>query len=232
MSGNPTFECPVCGYKGPFRSQSASTGNRKYARCPNCCALERHRLQKLVFESVTRPLDLTQISLLHLAPENVHERMFRSVGQYTSADLSMSNVDYHYDLQQRAPFDNNRFDIVFASHVLEHVPKDDFALKEIARILRPGGLAFLPVPIVVEKTIEYPEPNPFEEFHVRAPGSDYFDRFSKHFVRVDRYDSSNFDEHFQLYLYEDRTIYPTTSCPWRTPTSGERHLDYVPVCYA
>lgn len=43
--------------------------------------------------------------------------------------------------QVQLPFGNNTFDLVFASHVLEHVPwyRVPSALEEVHRILKPGG---------------------------------------------------------------------------------------------
>lgn len=57
------------------------------------------------------------------------------------------------------PFPDRAFDLVICSHVLEHVPDDAFVLAEIRRLLRPGGTAFLNVPIHDE---HYDDPN-----HVR-----------------------------------------------------------------
>jgi IS5 family transposase len=79
------------------------------------------------------------------------------------------------------------------------------ARAEIARVLTPGGIAILPVPIVAHETIEHPEPVPAECNHVRAPGLDYFDRYREHFGRVEVYRSSDFAEHFQTWTWEDRT---------------------------
>lgn len=44
------------------------------------------------------------------------------------------------------PFDNNYFDIILCNHVLEHIINDQSALKEIERILSPGGILILGVP--------------------------------------------------------------------------------------
>jgi ubiquinone/menaquinone biosynthesis C-methylase UbiE len=50
--------------------------------------------------------------------------------------------------EQRLPFDDNTFDEVYASHVLEHVPwyNTVIALRDVHRILKPGGLAEFWVP--------------------------------------------------------------------------------------
>ncbi len=44
------------------------------------------------------------------------------------------------------PFSNEIFDRVIAAEVLEHVPSDQRAMTEIARVLRPGGLLAVTVP--------------------------------------------------------------------------------------
>jgi ubiquinone/menaquinone biosynthesis C-methylase UbiE len=44
------------------------------------------------------------------------------------------------------PFADNSFDRVVAAEVLEHIPDDVTAISEIARVLRPGGVAAVTVP--------------------------------------------------------------------------------------
>ena len=44
------------------------------------------------------------------------------------------------------PFDDGSFDKVVAAEVLEHLPADQIAMNEIARVLRPGGMAAVTVP--------------------------------------------------------------------------------------
>jgi len=44
------------------------------------------------------------------------------------------------------PFPDNSFDRVIAAEILEHVPRDRGAMTEIARVLRPGGIAAVTVP--------------------------------------------------------------------------------------
>ncbi len=46
----------------------------------------------------------------------------------------------------RMPFADDSFDIVIAAEVLEHIPADQAAMAEIARVLRPGGIAAVTVP--------------------------------------------------------------------------------------
>lgn len=46
----------------------------------------------------------------------------------------------------RLPFADASFERVIAAEVLEHVPDDERAMAELARVLRPGGLAAITVP--------------------------------------------------------------------------------------
>ena len=225
------FKCPVCGYSGPFQDLNPSTGLRRHAKCPHCGALERHRLQYLVINILLDNRDTSSSKMLHFAPESVFRKFFSDrFGQYETADIAMKDVDHQVDLQE-LPFKDQTYDFVFASHVLEHIPDDGKAISEIRRILKPNGIAVLPVPLVAEKTIEYPGPNPHEAHHVRAPGVDYFDRYERFFARVEKFRSDSLPAEYQLFVFENRSQWPTKECPLRPPMQGEKHIDIVPVCY-
>lgn len=231
---NPTkkkFECPICLYKGPFMDLNPPAGLRKHAMCPKCNALERHRIQSLVLMNVLKNVNASKMKMLHFAPEEFFKPIFNNqFGKYETADMNMNGFDHKIDLQ-KLPFDDESYDFVFASHVLEHIPDDKKAIEEIRRVLKPNGIAILPVPLICEKTIEYPEPNPNEAYHVRAPGMDYFERYEPYFSNVEKIASDTLPEKYQLFLYEDRSIWPTEKCPLRTSMYGEKHIDIVPVCY-
>ena len=49
---------------------------------------------------------------------------------------------YKFDIQDM-PFEDNTYDLIWCSHVLEHVPDDRRALSEIRRILTPNGIAVI-----------------------------------------------------------------------------------------
>lgn len=57
-------------------------------------------------------------------------------------------VDYVLDCSRRLPFPDNTFEVIYASHVLEHVPwyQVERTLREWTRILAPGGALELWVP--------------------------------------------------------------------------------------
>jgi SAM-dependent methyltransferase len=226
-----SFFCPVCGYEGPFMDVNPQTGLRKNAKCPKCNALERHRLQYLALSTVLDSIEASKLRMLHFAPEPFFRKFLsQRFGQYETADIEMEGVDFKVDIQS-LQFTDETYDFVFASHVLEHVPDDIKAISEIRRILKPGGIALLPVPIVSDVTIEYPEPNPSEAYHLRAPGYDYFERYKQYFSKIEQITSNSFPEKYQLFLCEDRSQWPTRECPLRTSMKGDKHIDIVPICY-
>lgn len=224
------FQCPICGYYGRFESFGPETGVRKNARCPGCGSLERHRLQYLVFRDTIAGLNTKAMSMLHVAPEFFFRRIFREqFGIYVTADLMADDVDRKEDLTKMT-FPDNSFDFIYASHVLEHVQDDFQALAEIKRVLKPQGIAILPVPVIGEKTVEYPGPNPHEFDHVRSTGKDYYEKYKVPFTSVKLYSSGDFDPRYQLYVYEDRSR-KIASMPLRPAVPGDKHEDIVPVCF-
>ena len=225
------FACPICRFEGRFVTDRTLWAQRYAALCPLCRSPERHRLQILAMEELRKSLDFTMLSALHIAPEFALSPILRSwFGDYTTADINPVGVDLVVDLNA-IDLPDNSYDVVYASHVLQYIPADNIALKEIARILKPGGFAVLPVPLVGQMTIEYPGPVVSEYGHVRAPGYDYFERYSTHFSSVTTYSSGDFDEKFQLYIYEDRSRYPSKACPYRIASQGARHRDVVPIAF-
>ena len=55
-------------------------------------------------------------------------------------------------------YEAGSFDLLICSHVLEHIPDDRAALSEIYRVLRPGGLALIMVPIDRNRDETYEDP--------------------------------------------------------------------------
>ena len=48
-----------------------------------------------------------------------------------------------HDLDIKLPWDDNMFDVVTASQIIEHVADTDLLLKEIYRVLKPGGYTII-----------------------------------------------------------------------------------------
>jgi ubiquinone/menaquinone biosynthesis C-methylase UbiE len=67
----------------------------------------------------------------------------------------------HHDIQASLtalPFPDRSFDAAICSEVIEHIRSDETAVRELARVLRPGGVLYVSVPAV---------PAPYDPAHVR-----------------------------------------------------------------
>lgn len=84
--------------------------------------------------------------ILHFAPERDMLRRMRDNPLYESADLHQPGVTHRVDIT-RVPLPDASYDVVIANHVLEHIPDDRQAMRELFRLLKPGGSAVLSVPI-------------------------------------------------------------------------------------
>ena len=187
------YDCPICGYNGPFMDKN----NRLRAKCPKCGELERARMAMLVVNQIYDAKKASETDVLHVSPENFLRKIFKEkYKSYISSDLYREDVDHQFDIQS-IPYPDSSFDLVFASHVLEYVKDDRQAIQEIKRVLRPGGLAFLPVPMLHDKTIDFEERPPNKRI-IRETGIDYFDRYREVFSEVTVYEPSSFDEKFNL----------------------------------
>ncbi|MBK7965266.1 MAG: class I SAM-dependent methyltransferase [Bacteroidetes bacterium] len=65
--------------------------------------------------------------------------------------LDVRNVDLKSCSAENLPFEDHSFDMVYSSHVLEHIPDRTKALNEIYRVLKVGGIHFCVVPTTMEK---------------------------------------------------------------------------------
>ncbi len=76
------------------------SGFRSNAKCAKCGSLERHRLQYLIVSDILNKIDVSMMTILHVAPEGFFRRLFRKhFGKYESADLNRKGVDHNVDLQ-------------------------------------------------------------------------------------------------------------------------------------
>jgi SAM-dependent methyltransferase len=120
------------------------------ARCPACGSLERHRFLWLFLQKAQ--YTWRHMNVLHVAAEPCMQRQMRTLGakRYITTDLQKLNVNILSDLTA-LPFKSSSFDLIIASHVLEHVVDDHAGFREIRRILTPRGVALLQVPFEFER---------------------------------------------------------------------------------
>jgi ubiquinone/menaquinone biosynthesis C-methylase UbiE len=69
---------------------------------------------------------------------------------FCQLDRPYDRITYVCDLTA-IPVEDRRFDMVFCSQVLEHVPRPQAVLCELARVLRPGGALWLSTPLFYEE---------------------------------------------------------------------------------
>ncbi|BAZ53704.1 putative methyltransferase [Nostoc sp. NIES-4103] len=140
-------ECNVCKWQGKhFINDVWHT----HTICPNCCSDIRHRLlaASLSFTDDFSYKKLVQDKrVLHFAPEAQLKSTLRTyAAKYVTADFLDKRVDLQLDISNMHQIQDGEFDLIIACDVLEHVPNDSNAFKEIYRVLSVGGYAILTVP--------------------------------------------------------------------------------------
>ena len=146
--------CPICGHVGIMISVGHPP--RWDARSAQCGSRERHRLLWL-WETQGGGNRLEGKRILHFAPEKALRRIFARYPGYETADLMQKGVTHQVDIM-RLPMADDSFDIVIANHVLEHIDDDRQAMRELCRVLKPGGTALLTVPINPTRPQTYENP--------------------------------------------------------------------------
>lgn len=116
--------------------------------CPACGCHDRERHLFLYLQATGLLATLRGARVLHFAPERRLQRVIEAAGpaEYVRADLFPSQPQVRRLDLTAIDFPDNRFDLVIANHVLEHVADDAAALREIRRVLKPGGHAILQTP--------------------------------------------------------------------------------------
>ncbi len=69
--------------------------------------------------------------------------------EWTNIDIVSSGENVMaYDLKKGVPFPDESFDLIYHSHVFEHIPKSqaDSFIKECIRVLRPNGILRIVIP--------------------------------------------------------------------------------------
>lgn len=70
-----------------------------------------------------------------------YRKHWTSVDRFDMRDF----IDYHYDIND-LKFDDEEFDVVVCVSILEHIPYPQNAIKELYRVLKPGGVIWVQVP--------------------------------------------------------------------------------------
>ena len=204
-----TFTDPIDGKSFKMFLPYGYGNQRNNVLSPSTLSLERHRLLWLFLKNETdffqseldsdssfkqpksfylRDTETSSVlKVLHFAPEQAFYKLFRNQKNinYTTTDLFSPLADVKADICN-LPFEDNSFDIIFCNHVLEHIPDDTKAMKELYRVLKPGGMGIFQIPQDLTREFTFFDDsikNPKERAaifgqydHVRIYGRDYFDK--------------------------------------------------------
>ena len=141
------------------------TLNRRQYSCSQCGASDRERLYALYFRTFVDRGGMLR-DILDIAPAQPLAAFLKRLGttDYRTADLTMESVtDRGIDIQNMHNYEDDRFQLFICSHVLEHVPNDVAAMRELYRVLAPGGWGICMVPINLGLSDIYERPDIVDE---------------------------------------------------------------------
>lgn len=196
--------CPCCNSRYetflPF-----GTPPRPNARCANCGSLERQRLIWYFLKKQTNFFK-NQLTLLHVAPEECFFKPISKMSNIKYLPVDMFTPGHSYPAGTlnmditKLDLKDNSIDAVLCVHVLEHIPDDFQALRELLRVLKPTGWAILQIPLNKKLATTHEDSSitdPLERAkvfgqwdHVRMYGRDYGQRLTKAGFKVTVYTPS------------------------------------------
>ncbi|RSK42000.1 class I SAM-dependent methyltransferase [Mangrovimonas spongiae] len=153
---------------------------------PSTLSLERHRLLWLYLKNNTTFFN-DKLKVLHFAPEQAFYKRFKNLKNldYTTTDLNSPLADVKADICN-LPFKDNSYDVILCNHVLEHIPNDTKAMKELYRVMKPGGWGIFQIPQDLNREVTFEDDSItdkkerariFGQYdHVRIYGRDYFNK--------------------------------------------------------
>lgn len=189
--------CPVCltVFAGEF---GPGPGGRPQASCPECGSLERHRYLACLLDMLRSEIGPAP-TMLEVAPSPQTAALLQRLhpSRIVSLDFDPSVDGRRVDVQASLtslPFIAGKIDLLLCFHVLEHIPNDRAAMREISRVLADNGVAVVQVPWRAHRqTDEDPEASPQERLrrfgrvdHVRYYGRDFEARLLEAGLSVER----------------------------------------------
>jgi len=115
-------------------------------------------IRKSLRKSIAANADILRGSMLDFGcGTKPYKNLFKNVDEYIGVDYKIEgreetqkNVDVFYD-GKNIPFEDNRFDTMLCTEVLEHVFNIDELLQEFNRVLKKGGKLLITTPFMWEE---------------------------------------------------------------------------------
>lgn len=135
--------------------------------CGGCGSSERHRIVRRLFEAI-RPI-AAPWRVLQFAPD-----MSVDATWFASYQFSIYGGANSLDMMNTG-LEAGSFDLVLSNHVLEHVPDDFSALREMLRLVGPSGLVVLtaPTPLFRWESVDWGFADEKKNMHFRDYGADF-----------------------------------------------------------
>jgi Methyltransferase domain len=148
--------CPVCAR--PTRFRSTSLWLRDFFRCDLCGSIPRERAFMSAIEMFYPHWQMLSIHESSPAQSGASLRLKRDCTDYTASffdpnvPLGANHPDHGFRCEnlEHLTFPEESFDLFLTQDVFEHVFHPDRAIKEIDRVLKPGGAYIMTVPIVMK----------------------------------------------------------------------------------
>lgn len=198
--------------------------------CPLCGSVSRERVvYSCLLHEVGDPTGtvagnprLKDLRLIEFSPRNYDERADiynQTFKEYvaTDFDLSAHTGDMQLDITKDEDVEPlaGRFDVAIFAHVLEHIPDYEKAIQGLKKIMAPGGLVIVQVPILEPQYTKVT----WDEFHgdntkvYHRFGFDLAEQFAKEFdpriyVGLQEFPITSTEIHPQKYQYLNRGSVP------------------------
>lgn len=199
LKGN-TFIDPIDGKSFKSFLPYGYGKQRSNVLSPSTLSLERHRLLWLYLKNETDFFTSKEkLKVLHFAPEQCFLKHFKELKNldYTTTDLLSPIADVKADICD-LPFQDNTYDVILCNHVLEHIPDDAKAMKELYRVMKVDGMGVFQIPQDLNRNVTF-EDNTITDIkertkifgqydHVRVYGLDYFDKLRSIGFKVEAVD--------------------------------------------
>ena len=120
--------------------------------------LDIYVIRKAILNAITQNINRFKGDLLDVGcgkmPYKEYILKHSEVKNYVGLDIETA-LEYDTSVKPNftwdgvcMPFEDQRFDCAFGTEVLEHCPNPEVVLKEVYRVLKPGGIFFFTVPFL------------------------------------------------------------------------------------